>query len=210
MSKALSRTCNLADFPACDSAAMWQQCLAVEAWARWITMQHLRTRDGSLVVNYSPGPFEAPGPTAVYRYRGQVYAEDDVQPPVPAVFGLGVLDRIAAPVSFLTHAGQLLGPRGLLVLTFSYWDAEGPDTARGHHERCRIYSAHSYQRLIRDARRVGFTTWGGVDWTYHGNVLDDHSLASLVLIKREGETHGDRDRDAPAGGAGGDSGGPAD
>ena len=210
LTRALSRTCDLRDFPACHSAAMWQQCLAVEAWARWITMQHLRTRDGSLVVNYDGAPFEAPGPTAVYRYRGQVYSDDgELQPPVPAVFGLSVLDRIAAPVSFLTQAAGLLGPQGLLVLTFSYWDAEGPDTARGHQERCRIYSAHSYMRLIRDARRVGLTTWGGIDWTYHGNVLDDHSLASLVLIKG-GRNGGDRDRDAPADGAAGSSGGGAD
>ena len=202
LTRALSRTCDLRDFPSCDSAAMWQQCLAVEAWARWITMQHLRTRTGSLVFNYNGGPFEAPGPTAVYRYRGQVYASDDEpQPPVPAVFGLGVVDHIAAPVSFLTRAAGLLGPQGLLVLTFAYWDAEGPDTAKGHRQRCRIYSAHSYLRLIRDARRVGLTTWGGIDWTYHGNVLDDHSLASLVLLKT-GERNGDRDRQPAASGAG--------
>jgi hypothetical protein len=39
--------------------------------------------------------------------------------------------------------------------------------------------------LIRDARRAGFENFGGTDWTYHGNFLDDHSLASLVFTKRE-------------------------
>ena len=152
---ALSRTCALSDFPGCLTVAAWQQQLAEEAWAQWIHMHHVRTRDASLVVNYAEVPF-----------------------------GLCVLDRIEAPVRFLGQAAEILQPAGLLFLTFAYWAAEGDDTASGADERLRIYSAHSYQRLIRDARRLGFENFGGTDWTYHGDLLDDHSLASLVLTKR--------------------------
>lgn len=173
--RALSRTCDLRDFPGCLTVAAWQQFLADEAWARWVEAQHVRTREGGLVVNYTNARFTAPGPTPT----------DDPVVIVPAVYGLGVLDRAEAPVRFLTTASYRLRPSGLLVLTFAYWDAEGPDTALGHQDRKRIYSAHSYQRLIRDARRVGFENFGGIDWTYHGDVLTDHSLASLVLRKRE-------------------------
>lgn len=184
---ALSRTCSLLDFPACLSVAAWQQQLADQAWAAWTAAEHLRTRAGSLVVNYSGVDFLAPGPTATYWYRSGEEQPVDGQPAeVPAVYGLCVVDRIAAPVTFLSQAAEILGPHGLLFLTFAYWDAEGQDTAVGHDERRRIYSAHSYQRLIRDARRVGFENFGGTDWTYHGNWLEDHSLASLVLTKREG------------------------
>lgn len=173
----LSRTCNLRDFPQCPTVAMWQQQLALEAWTRWIDMQHLRLREGGLVVNYGPNGFRSPGPT-------------EVAPPgaIPAVFGINVLDHVAAPVSFLTHAAQLLRPEGLLFLTMAYWDAEGPDTALGHQDRTRIYSRHSTERLLRDARRVGYGIFGEIDWTYHGDVLGDHSVASLVLYKRGGTT----------------------
>jgi hypothetical protein len=181
---ALSRTCDLRDFPGCLTVAAWQQLLAEQAWARWTEAQHMRTREGSLVVNYSEVAFLAPGPTATYWHRGEEKHVDGHEV-VPAVYGLCVLDRIEAPVKFLTQAATILRPQGLLFLTFAYWDAEGPDTAAGHEERTRIYSAHSYQRLIRDARRVGFENFGGTDWAYHGNFLDDHSLASLVLTKRE-------------------------
>jgi len=188
---ALSRTCNLRDFPGCLSVAQWQQRLAEAAWARWVEATHLRVRDGGLVVNYSEVLFQAPGPTATYWYPGEAQLVDGQQGGVPAVYGLCVLDRVEAPVRFLHQAAEILRPEGLLVLTFAYWAAEGRDTASGRGERRRIYSAHSYQRLIRDARKVGFKHFGGVDWTYHGDWLDDHSLASLVLTKRGSGGGGD-------------------
>jgi hypothetical protein len=185
---ALSRTCALQDFPGCLSVATWQQCLADEAWAQWTAAEHLRTRHGGLVVNYSGVDFRAPGPTASAWHYAETPAarngDGAGEGPVPAVYGLCVLDRIAAPVAFLTQAGALLGPHGLLFLTFAYWDAEGEDTAAGHDERRRIYSAHSVVRLIREARRLGFENFGGTEWTYHGNLLEDHSLASLVMVRR--------------------------
>jgi hypothetical protein len=100
------------------------------------------------------------------------------------VFGLSVLEHTDAPVRFLSRAARILRAHGLLFLTFTYWDAEGPDTAAGHEQRLRIYDATSYKKLIGEARRVGFVPFGGLDWHYHGNKLDDHSLASLVLTRR--------------------------
>jgi len=182
------------------TVAAWQQRLADLAWAEWTTAHHLRIREESVVVNYSGVEFLAPGPTALYYTREPrtawgTPASNGHSPvptvytgaPVPAVYGLCALDRIETPVAFLTQAKAILRPQGLLVLTFAYWDAEGPDTAAGAWERKRIYSAHSYRRLIRDARRIGFENFGGTDWAYHGNFLDDHSLASLVLTRRDGE-----------------------
>lgn len=177
----LSRTCNLRDFPGCETVAGWQQTLAHVAWAIWIDNYHLRTREESLVHNWSGCDFEAPGPSAIYRYRGQ---DDAGVEKVSAVFGLCVLDHTDAPVRFLTRSAQLLRPHGLLYLTFAFWNAQGPDVAKGSQDRARIYNAGSWKKLMREARHAGFETFGGVDWAYHGHKLDDHSLASLVLTRR--------------------------
>jgi hypothetical protein len=177
----LSRTCNLNDFPGCITVAAWQERLAHHAWTQWLDAHHILTREQSIVDNYSGAPFAAPGPSALYRYPG---SDNGVERAVPAVFGLCVLDKVEAPVSYLQRAATILRPQGLLFLTFTFWDAEGEDVASGHELRQRIYSAHSWQRLIRDARRAGFKEFGGHDWYYYGNKLDDHSLASLVLTRR--------------------------
>ena len=92
-----------------------------------------------------------------------------------------------APVRFLTRSAQRLRPGGLLFLTFAIWNAEGPDCATGADERKRIYDLNSWRKLVTESRRAGFQTFGGMDWTYHGHQLaGDHSLASLVLSKRNG------------------------
>lgn len=179
---ALSRTCNLLDFPGVITVAAWQQALARHAWTQWITDQHLRTREQSLVHNWSGCDFEAPGPTAIYRYPGE--SDHGIERQVSAVFGLCVLDHIEAPLRFISRAGQLLRPKGLLFLTFTFWDAQGPDIAKGHEQRTRIYDAGSWKKLMREAKGVGFEQFGGVDWRYYGHKLDDHSLASLVLTRR--------------------------
>lgn len=180
---ALSRTCNLADFPDCLTVADWQQELAETAWGRWQEEQHLRIRTGSLVVNYSDVGFIAPGPSASYQYHD--WPMNGIIHALPAVYGLSVLDHIGAPVKFLQRAAQLLRPHGLLFLTFAFWDAEGPDLAAGRESRTRIYSATTMNKLIVDTKKCGFQIFGGgVDWTYYGNKLGDHSLASLVLTRR--------------------------
>lgn len=189
----LSRTCDLADFPGCLTVAGWQQALADLSWARWQQEQHIRSREQSLCLNFTEIPFLAPGPEAIYRYRGD--AEDGIARAVPAVWALCVLEHIDAPVRFLLRAAKILRPGGLLFLTFACWDSEGPDCAEGHADRMRIYDVHTVLKLVGEARRAGFQTFGGVDWGYHGHTLGDHSLASLVLTRRGGPAG--RAREAP-------------
>lgn len=177
---ALSRTCNLLDFPACLTVAGWQQLLAIHAWQQWTESEHLRTRDPSICVNTLGLPFVAPGPTPLYERE-----VNGVEHPVSAVFGLSVIDHIEDPVRFLKRVAKILAPPGLLFLTFAFWDAEGPDCASGHQGRRRIYDVHSWKKLITEARKAGFQNFGGTDWAYHGNKLEDHSLASLVLTRRD-------------------------
>jgi hypothetical protein len=182
---ALSRTCNLRDFPGCVTVAAWQQRLAEQAWAQWLASEHLRTREPSLCVNQLGLPFVAPGPTPIYTRELEVGLEGlEAEQPVSAVFGLSVLDHIVDPVRFLKRTGRILSAKGLLFLTFAFWDAEGPDVAAGADSRVRIYDVHSWKKLVAEARRAGFQTFGQHDWTYHGNMLDDHTLASLVLVRK--------------------------
>ena len=179
----LSRSCDLSDFPDCITVAAWQQSLADHTWAQWMETTHVRSREPSLVVNWSGCTFIAPGVEARYQYPGQ---PDNGAPAgrLPAVWGLCVIDRIDAPVRFLTRATEVLRRSGLLFLTFAFWNAEGPDTAAGAEERKRIYDVTSTKKLIAEARRLGLQNFGGTDWTYHGHKLDDHTLASLVLVRR--------------------------
>lgn len=183
MTIALSRTCNLADFPDCLNVGAWQQRLAQQAWALWEEANHIRTREQSLCVNRSALPFVAPGPEAIYLTD----VDRGIERQLPAIYGLNVLDHTEAPVRFLTRSAQRLRPGGLLFLTFAIWNAEGPDCATGADERKRIYDLNSWRKLVTESRRAGFQTFGGMDWTYHGHQLaGDHSLASLVLSKRNG------------------------
>jgi hypothetical protein len=177
----LSRTCDLTDFPGVVTVAGWQQALAERAWREWTNAEHLRTRDAPLVENWSGCEFLAPGPTAVYRYPGQVV---EVNGLVPAIFALSVLDHHDAPLRFVGRAREQLARHGLLFLTFSFWNASGEDVAKGHENRARIYDAGSWKKLMREARGLGFDLFGGVDWAYHGHKLEDHTLASLVLTRR--------------------------
>jgi SAM-dependent methyltransferase len=189
VSVALSRTCSLVDFPDCTTVATWQQRLAERAWEKWQEAHHVRTREQTRCLNYHGIPFEAPGPGAIYEYpepiNGAVYYLREVERALAAVWALGVVDHIDAPVLFLQRAQQVLRPHGLLFLTFAFWDCEGEDLAEGHRHRARIYDAGSWLKLIREARRIGLVPFGGHDWNYHGHMLGpDHSLASLVLVRR--------------------------
>jgi len=178
----LSRTCNLRDFPECVTVAGWQQFLANRAWQQWTQDGHIVTRTPNVCVNWSGCPFDAPGPTAIYQLRGHKLLP--VPERVPAVYGLSVLDHLDAPVRFLAESAAQLRKGGLLFLTYAFWDAEGPDTAAGNDGRRRIYDAKSQTKLIAEARKLNLVPFGGLDWAYHGNTLDDHTLASLVLVRR--------------------------
>jgi len=183
---ALTRTCRLADFPGCRSAYDWQQELVREAYRCWWPKPEADLRAAHLVMNLSPGEFVplpeiAPAvrmlstPAAFLRYSALE--------PIASVVALTVLDHIEEPATFLRHTAWDLMPGGLFVTTAAYWDAEGDDVTLDHAGRRRLYNRISWRKLIVQGAHYGLVPYGGIDWTYHGNVLGDHTLASLVLTK---------------------------
>jgi len=181
---ALSRSCALTDFPACHSAAEWQQCLAIEAWQR-NTLSPYHLAGPSYTVNWSGCVFSAPGPAAATSWDELILA-----PPasLASVYALSVLDRIDAPQRFLSQAASRLCLGGMVLCTFAAWNAAGPDTATGCEIRKRIYTwEQRAMRRFTDELRLsyGLALFGGVDWRYHGDQLGDHTVASLVLFKHE-------------------------
>lgn len=178
----LTRTAAFIDFRDCDSVAMWQQCVAIEAWQRWAGAP-AATPDwgGVLCYNWGAAHFRAPGENPCYRSFG------DPEPSLAmlsAIFALSVLDRVAAPLRFLRHTASRLQSGGLLVCTFAAWDATGEDCAVGHELRHRIYDRASWRKLVVEIKLIGLQPFGGVDLRYHGHTLGDHTLATLVAIKR--------------------------
>lgn len=175
----LTRTASLADFADCDSMAVWQQCLAVDAYQRWKGQRE--PRGLVLCFNWGAAHFRSPGVDPIYRSHGDpIPREDD---PLSAVFALSVLDRVDMPIRFLrAHADRLL-PGGLLVCTFAAWDADGEDCAIGYELRKRIYDRDSWRKLLHEAKRLKLTPFGGVDLHYRGDTLGDHTLATLVVTK---------------------------
>ena len=69
------------------------------------------------------------------------------------------------------------------MLTF-VWNRCGADTAVGHETRKRIYCPKELTVLRTQAQALLLTPFGGVDPTWHGTQVDDHTIASLVLEKR--------------------------
>lgn len=181
---ALTRTCQLEDFPHCRSVADWQQQMAEAAYLRWSEDQ---PDAPILCVNWSHCVFHAPGPLG--RQREHQYGDLprlpylDPATPISAVFALSVLDRIEAPIAFLRRQAENLLAGGLIFATFAYWDASGPDCAIGHEIRQRIYEQNTLTLLIGNLRKLNLHTYGGIDWRYHGHTLADHTLATLVLTK---------------------------
>lgn len=189
----LTRTCKLADFPECSSAAMWQQYLTVHAYTQWAALRStapLLTGVHALV-NMSGVDHVLPIPfrDAACTYHSARDFQDDRAigrspgRPLASVVALSVIDRIDAPFTFLRAVNGLLVPGGLLVLTFAYWDAEGSDIADGHELRRRIYTRDKWQDLLLGCKTIGLHAFGGIDWSYHGHTLRDHTLASLTLTK---------------------------
>lgn len=182
----LTRTCCLTDYPACPTVAHWQQHLVEEAYQRWWPSPEPDLHAEHLLLNLSEGAFllmpeiaqafhSFTTPEGFARYTPSVE--------VASVVALAIVDHIAAPLGFLKMAAGDLRPGGLLVLTFAYWDAEGRDIAVGHAQRRRIYDRISWRRLATESERYDLHLFGGVDWTYGGHTLGDHTLASLVLVK---------------------------
>jgi hypothetical protein len=192
---AFSRSCALTDFPGCRSPAHWQETLASLAYRRWLDGwdarlrtraigRHRKTRRGKgqlLVVNWSGHAFQ---PTGVEVVAIPGLPADGRW--ISALVLLSVLDHVAAPVQTLRTLSTRLVPGGLLIATVAYWDAQGADCATGHESRKRIYNRRGLERLIHDdLRKIGLQTFGPIDWGYHGNVLGDHTLHSLVVTKKE-------------------------
>lgn len=178
----LTRTCRLADFRNCTTPAVWQQRFVDAAYQQWepsFPAPHLLLNlSGSdyvpleiALVDVHPFPSAA----AFLRYLAPIE--------VASIVALMVVDRVEAPLVFLKHVAHQLRPGGLLVLTFAYWDSEGEDVAIGHELRLRIYNRISWRKLAIEAERFDLHLFGGCDWTYHGHVLGDHTLATLVLTK---------------------------
>lgn len=180
----LTKTASLDDYADCDSVAVWQQCLAIDAYRRWAPLGGSLFTDGCPVLCYNWGAahFRAPGANPCYRSFGDPDSSLDV---LSAVFALSVLDRVAAPLRFLRHTVGQLQPGGLLVCTFAAWDATGEDCAVGHELRHRIYDRASWRKLVVEIKLIGLQPFGGVDLRYHGHALGDHTLASLVAVKVE-------------------------
>jgi len=176
----LTRTCSLDDFPACDSVAVWQQSLAIDAYQRWESGE--TTVEGDvLCYNRGAAHFRAPGVNPIYC--------TDTDPKweavsCSAVFALSVLDRVKWPMRFLRRQATRLLPGGLIVCTFAAWDATGEDCAVGHELRQRIYNCYSWGRLLQEVKSVGLQPFGDVDLRYRGHTLGDHTLATLVMMKR--------------------------
>lgn len=182
----LTRTCRLADFPGCATAAVWQQALVADAYTRWsgTAVGAAGEGDGSgrvICLNWGHSRFTAPGVQPIYRT--DAYTTLRAGESLAVLIALSVLDRIEAPVRFLHHHSQQLIAGGLIICTFACWDAEGPDCAGGAELRRRIYDERAWQRLITEAGKLGLHLYGGFDRRYHGHTVGDHTIASLVLTK---------------------------
>ena len=175
----LTRAASLPDYEDCDSVAVWQQCLAIDAYHRWHRDSPTYLCDDVLCYNWGAARFRAPGANPRYRSFGDPELSLDVS----AVFALSVLDRVEAPLRFLRHQVDRLMIGGLIVCTFAAWDATGEDCAVGHELRHRIYDRESWRKLVHEAKSLGLQPFGGVDLRYHGHALGDHTLATLVATK---------------------------
>lgn len=178
---ALTRSCRFADFPGCRSVADWQQAIVHAAYDRWLSApQRFVGTAHALCINWGGCAFEAPG-DPIYRLGPDIGTRRGDR--LSAIFALSVLDRVDMPMRFLKQQVERLLPGGLLVCTFACWDVEGPDCAIGKEIRRRIYNPDSWLLLVDNVRKLSLRTFGGIDWTYHGHTLGDHTLATLVLTK---------------------------
>lgn len=182
----LTRTAAFVDFRDCDSVAVWQQCLAIEAYQRWGRLPAQTPDYGEILCyNWGAAHFRAPGLAPIYLGYGDTGIEPDC---LSAVFALSVLDRVDAPLRFLRRVVNHLLPGGLVVCTFAAWDITGEDCAVGCKQRQRIYDHGSWRKLLHETRILGLASFGGVDLRYHGDTCGDHTLATLVATKGRSES----------------------
>lgn len=172
-----------ADPPAVSPAA-WQQIWAEAAYAAWCGEGLAPPVIGeSGCLNLSDVPFRPPTADTV------IYSAWPALPPtgLAAIWALGWLDRVDAPIRWLRQAGLALAPGGLLACSFATWDAEGEDCAIGAARRKRIYSPLAWRELALDhLPKLGFSLLGRADWRYQGHACGDHSMATIVAVRRAG------------------------
>lgn len=183
---ALTRTCNLADFPECHTPADWQARLVAEAYQRWWPSPEADLHAAHLLLNLSGLPIQTipeVAPALCELSTPEDFIRYTALKAAASIVTLMVLDHVEAPGMILRHSAGDLMPGGLFVTTAAYWDAEGDDVTRDRASRVRLYNRISWRKLIVQGAQYGLVPYGGIDWTYHGHVLGDHTLASLVLTK---------------------------
>lgn len=99
------------------------------------------------------------------------------------IFGLDLFEHAAEPTRVLKAMHRALVPWGLLFLTFAYTDSEGPDEFCDAYTRRRIYTPHTWNKLYKLARELGFRKCGEADWKPRGSHRDDYNTASLCMVK---------------------------
>lgn len=179
----LTRTARLADFPGCVSAADWQQRHAERAYERWLALDP-HPLGPVTCYNWGAATFRAPGDDPIYHGGGDLNGDGELS----AIFALSVLDRVDSPMKFLRTVSRRLQYGGLLVATFAAWDATGPDCALGCELRKRIFDRELWYKLLGDVRTCGLQPFGGVDLRYRGDLLGDHTLGALTVIKQDGRS----------------------
>jgi len=100
------------------------------------------------------------------------------------ITALSLLEHVEDVDQTLYHLTCLLAPGGLLVLTFAYWNRCGADLAVGRERRRRIFCPKTYAGLRLQLKALGCEPFGGLDPLYHGPQVQDHTRASLVVVKR--------------------------
>ena len=160
----------------------WQQAWGEEVYRQWSDAEGRPSVVGpAYSLNWGHTPFEAPSPD---------FIPISAWPALPrvglsAVWALMVVDRLISPRRWLRDVALHLQPGGLLACSFAYWSAEGEDTALGHEQRERIYNLASWRELVSvDLPQVGFARFGQVDWSWKGAACEDHTIATVVAVRR--------------------------
>lgn len=176
----------------CAPAAALQLPGGYAAWeARWADAVYHRWAGDLRVPPVAGAQLSLNWSDHVVTCPGDVEARS-VWPPVPplplaVVWAWEVLERLPAPNRWLRQVSQALTPGGLLVCTMAAWHAEGPDVASGAAQRQRIYSMQTWRELAgATLPQLGLSLLGRPDWTYHGDVRGDHTVATVVAVRRAG------------------------
>jgi hypothetical protein len=168
-------------------ARRWEYALALHAIGRWVATGRTpiwvyNAGGGSsfsaMLDDWLPHPPLEVAPAFIERCVAGT-------PLANVVLLLAALEHAVHPEQLLYGASTLLTPGGLLVLTMAFWNRCGEDTALYHERRQRIYCPKLVSALRQQAEALGLTPFGGVDPTWHGTQVHDHTLTSLVLQKRE-------------------------